>query len=173
MEKIPGIMVVGDSNLRHLAGKVYRDRKLSRLPLHVDRVSGRKVADITYRDIERFAAYRYVILMVGNNDLGQFRDRSATDSIIVACNLVAVAELLQEKGCRVRVVKMLPRTDVSADLIDECNVVLKRHLGRNLFSKMTIYHCKFANRGGFHPIESGQLDLLRGLYKACRTFGFK
>ena len=110
--------------------------------------------------------------MVGNNDLGAFKNRPASPPIDVACKLIAVKEVLAESGTRVRVVKMLPRLDVRAELIEETNVILKRHLGRNLFSEMTIYQKKFQTRGGYHPVESGQLDLLRGLYKACKTFGF-
>ena len=31
---------------------------------------------------------------------------------------------------------------------------------------------KFRTRGGYHPVPSGRMDLLRGLFKACQTFGF-
>ena len=135
-------------------------------------MSERRIGDINLRDIERFARFRYIIIMVGNNDLGNFRQRRAVDPRFVACNLIAVAEILMERGCRVRVIKLLPRTDVTPHLIVNGNQVLKRHLGRNLFCQMTIYRSKFNHGGGYHPVPKWALDLLRGLYKACQTFGF-
>ena len=172
MHKKQEILAVGDSNLRHLQYKISIDKKLSKLPLNIDAVSGRRIGDINLRDIERFARFRYIIIMVGNNDLGNFRQRRAVDPRTVACNLIAVAEILMERGCRVRVIKLLPRTDVAPHLIVNGNQVLKRHLGRNLFCQMTIYRSKFNHGGGYHPVPKGALDLLRGLYKACQTFGF-
>ena len=172
MDKNPGVLIVGDSNTRHLSQEIYADRKLANLPIYLNAISGRRAMDLDHRDLENCLRFRYVVLMLGNNDLGQFRDRPAIDPELVAFKLIAFAELLLEEGTRVRVIKLLPRTDVRKELIDICNAVLKRHLGRNLFSQMTIYRQKFNTRGGYHPNQTGRLDLLRGLYKACKTFGF-
>ena len=171
--KEQAVYIIGDSNLRHLTSKLMSDRKLARLPIRVDAISGRRAGDLSAADVEKAARYRFVILMLGNNDLGAFRDRPAVSPVNVACKLIAFKEVLEDKGCRVRVIKMLPRTDVRPELIAETNAILKRHLGRNLFSNMTIQRSVFRrNRGGYHPVQSGQLDLLRGLFGACKTFGF-
>ena len=171
-EKYPEILIIGDSNLKHLSQMALKDSKLASLPIVINAVSGRRASDLDNTDLENAMKYRFVILMVGNNDLGAFRERTASPPIEVACKLIAFKELLTENGTRVRVIKMLPRNDVNPNLIQSTNVILKRHLGRNLFSSMTIYNKKFRTRGGYHPVPSGRIDLLRGLFKACQTFGF-
>ena len=171
-EKHPEILIIGDSNLKHLSQMALKDSKLASLPIVINAVSGRRASDLDNTDLENAMKYRFVILMVGNNDLGAFRERTASPPIDVACKLIAFKELLTDNGTRVRVIKMLPRNDVNPNLIQSTNVILKRHLGRNLFSSMTIYIKKFRTRGGYHPVPSGRMDLLRGLFKACQTFGF-
>ena len=81
--------------------------------------------------------------------------------------------MLIERGTRVRVIKLLPRKDVEPHLIVAANQVLQRHLGRNLFKATRMYMKHFDNRGGFHSICGGKLDILRFLVKACETFGFR
>ena len=171
-EKYPGILIIGDSNLKHLSQMALKDSKLASLPIVINAISGRRASDLDNTDLENAMKYRFVILMVGNNDLGAFRERTTSPPIDVACKLIAFTELLTDNGTRVRVIKMLPRNDVNPNLIQSTNVILKRHLGRNLFCSMTIYNKKFRNRGGYRPVPSGRLDLLRGLFKACQTFGF-
>ena len=135
--KEQAVYIIGDSNLRHLTSKLLSDRKLARLPIPVDAISGRRAGDLSA------ARYRFEILMLGNNDLGAFGDRPAVSPVNVACKLIAFKEVLEDKGCPVRVIKMLPRTVVRPELIAETNAILKRHLGRNLFSNMTIERSVF------------------------------
>ena len=171
-EKYPEILIIADSNLKHLTQRALKDTKLASLPTVINAVSGRRASDLDNTDLENAMKYRFVILMVGNNDLGAFRERTASPPSDVACKLIAFKELLADNGTRVRVIKMLPRNDVNRNLIQSTNVILKRHLGRTLFSSMTIYNKKLRTRGGYHPVPSGRMDLLSGLFKACQIFGF-
>ena len=114
-----------------------------------------------------------MLVMVGNNDLGKFKQREAKDPTLVACKLIAFQEVLSERGRRVRVIKLLPRKDVEPHLIVAANQVLQRHLGRNQLKANQMYMKQFDNREGFHPVYGGKLDILRFLVKACDTFGVR
>ena len=171
--KKDAILIMGDSNIKHLRNEILCDRFLKQLPVVVDGVSGRRAMDLNVNDVELACQYRYVIIMVGNNDLGKFKHREAEDPTLVACKIIAFQEVLSERGTRVRVIKLLPRKDVEPHLIVAANQVLQRHLGRNLFKATQMYMKQFDNRGGFHPVYGGKLDIFRFLVKACETFGFR
>ena len=117
--KTEAVLIIGDSNIRHLERDILKDKLLSQIPLRVDGVSGRRAMDLTATDVDRAANYRFVVVMLGNNDLGKFRNRSAELPINVACKLIAFCQVLSEKGTRVRVVKLLPkRTKYCSDTWD-------------------------------------------------------
>ena len=168
------ILIIGDSNIKHIRNDILNDRYLKQLPIVVDGVSGRRVMDLGEKDLLFAMQFRYVVIMLGNNDLGKFKNRTAVDPKTVALKLVAFQQLLSENCTRVRVIKLLPRKDVRINLFIEANEVLKRHLGRNLFKNTHMYMKQFDDKkGGFHPVENGKFDILRFLLKACETFGFR
>ena len=90
---------------------------------------------------------------------------------IVACKLIDIKKLLVQSGTSVGVIEMLPRVDVNLALIAETYVILKQHFERNLFSSMTIY-IKTSLQRGLSTCCISQLDLLRGMSKACKTCVF-
>ena len=49
----------------HFTSKLLSDRKLARLPIRVDAISGRRAGDLSASDVEGAARYRFVILMLG------------------------------------------------------------------------------------------------------------
>ena len=170
--KTEAVLIIGDSNIRHLERDIMKDKLLSQKPLTVDGVSGRRAMDLTATDVDRAAKYRFVVVMLGKNDLEKFRNRNTELPINVACKLIAFCQVLSQKGKRVRVVKLLPRLDVAMPLIIQTNEILQRHLGRNLFKQVCMFKKQFDNKGGYHPVPRGKLDILRLLLKACETFGY-
>ena len=136
--KKDAILIMGDSNIKNLRNELC-DRFLKQLPVVVDGVSGRRAMDLNVNDMELACQYRYVIIMVGNNDLWKFKHREAENPTLVACKIIAFQEVLSKRGTRVRVIKLLPRKDVEPHLIVAANQVLQRHLDRNLFKATQMY----------------------------------
>ena len=166
------ILVIGDSNTRHLKQDIYYDSLLSKFQIDVLAMSGMRSHELG--PCVSLAAWQYdtVVVAVGNNDLADFFNIPAKPPKEVALNLASFANCTAWDGTQVFVIGVWKRRDMCPVAVETVNTMLHDILGKNYVApKLKPKHFKLSDP--CHLTNDGKLDFLALLNRLICTRVFK
>ena len=125
------ILVIGNSNTRHLKEDIYYHSLLSKFKIDVLAMSGMRSNDLGPCVSLTARQYNTVAVTVGNNDLADFFNIPAKPPKEAALNLASFANCSAWDGTQVFVIGLWKRRDLCPVADETVNNMLHHILGKN------------------------------------------
>ena len=166
------ILVIGDSNTRHLKEDIYYDSLQSKYQIYVLAMSGMRSNKLGPCVSLAARQYNTVVVAVGNNDLADFSNIPAKPPKEVALNLASFANCTAQDGSQIFVIGLWKRRDMCTVAVETVNTMLHDVLGKNYVApKLKPKHFKLSDP--CHLTNDGKLDFLALLNRLICTRVFK
>ena len=171
----PTFVIVGDSNLVRLEDQVYQDELLSKHKITLHCKPGFRAAHLEAEDVVICSQFDCCILFLGNNDISRHPTKRwifPQPPLKTAAGLCGFAKLLMEKGVKVKIVGLLPRPDISYELVKETNWYMQNFCGSSYVRPRKIHHNHFlvpGRRDLAHLNFDGRKRVLSLFLRICET----
>ena len=150
--------IIGDSNLRDTYNMMRNDDRLRSYNARFDFRGGRGAAHLAGL-FSRCEGYKFIIILVGNNDVARFGFERMIDFYRLFIDAFPSTTI-------VKVLQLLQRKDQRSDYIDEngnvttivkaFNRKLKPALGDNYYPNFKVYPCHFNDNDPAHLLPVGR-----------------
>ena len=153
--------------------RIVNDNLLWRYPITVHGVSGLRAYHLGQQEVEMAKLHSHVIIIVGNNDLSQWKNLPVYTPLQTATNLFNFVNLLRNNGLVVALVGVFKRLDIPVAVATETNGYLVSWLPQGVYVKPRIARKHFLPNDRSHLNAMGQLNVLELLNRVIvQNFGF-